>query len=85
MSTEVTPIEIVDLSDLDLLDDELAHARCTVCWPGDTTLVVIESLCGVRTIQQSQGDGQVRPPNACEKCQEMWDLNAPCPRCGAAW
>lgn len=80
MSTEVMPIEIVDLSDLDLLDDANAHARCTYCYPGDMTMTVIVALCGAEAIQRTGIRGWVPPPDACEACKAAWD--EPCRRCG---
>lgn len=71
--------ERVDLSDLDLLDDETAHARCTYCYPGDVSFKVVVALCGTEMIQQWDGGRDV-PPNACEACQKAW--YQPCSRCG---
>lgn len=79
MNTAVVEIEAVDLSDLDLLDDESAHARCTYCYPGDVTLKPIRALCGATAIQQ-HGPTGTKPPNACEACEAAWDR--PCGVCG---
>lgn len=80
MSTEVTPIEIVDLSDLDLLDDANAHARCTNCYPGDVAMTVIVALCGAKAIQRTGARAYEPPPDACEACKAAW--NEPCKGCG---
>lgn len=81
MSAEVREIEVVDLSDLDLLDDASAHARCTLCFPGDVTLVSIVALCGTVAIQRTTGGSpDAEPVNACGECRVLWDQ--PCTRCG---
>lgn len=74
--------EIVDLSELDLLDDGRRHARCTACQPGGL-LVPFMALCGVRAMHRNHPvtGGQVAPPDACGECKTLWDQ--PCAVCGA--
>lgn len=71
--------ERVNTSDLDLLDDANAHARCTVCHPHIKTLEPITALCGTRAVQRP-GPPLSIPANACEACVELW--TQPCARCG---
>ncbi len=73
----ITPIEAVDLSDLDLLDDEKRHARCPECTPEPPLGVPFIAVCGVRTVWWFYLSAL--PPNACKNC-----LATPsCPKCGA--
>lgn len=75
--------EVVDLSDLDLLDDDRNHCFCSGCpdyteEPG----VVRIALCGERVITWHRP--RVRtgpPPGACENCVDLYD--EPCRRCGS--
>ena len=72
---------LVDLSDLDLLDDDGRHARCTYCQPDVHLLEPFIALCGVRAVHRSVPVDSFYPPaNACESCKELWDQ--PCARCG---
>lgn len=77
----MSTLEQIDLSDLDLLDDDKAHARCLTCYPGDVALKPIVALCGVTTIIQNRGQQHhIAPPNACEECKKAWQ--EPCRGCG---
>lgn len=73
--------ERVDLSDIDLLDDEHKHARCTFCQPDVAMLEPFVALCGVRAVHQGEGPAEQKPVNACPECEVLW--HQPCRRCGA--
>lgn len=70
--------EDLDLSDLDLLDDEQRHARCTVCFPYGSIPFV--ALCGTRAIALTDCPADEVPVNACGECEHLW--GRPCRRCG---
>lgn len=77
------PLEVVDLSDLDLLDDEHTHARCVRCTgylvPRGTPFV---ALCGRRAVTLADVPPGVIPADACPECLDLYW--SPCSRCGGA-
>lgn len=78
--TAVSEIEAVDLSDLEMLDDENRHARCTVCTPERPPLgVPFVAWCGTKAVWLSYlTAADAVPVNACQDC-----LTLPtCARCG---
>lgn len=73
----------VDLSDLDLLDEEHAHARCTLCEPRTLSFgAVYVALCGRRVLFRAALPPWVIPANACPDCVRL--IDQPCTRCGAS-
>jgi hypothetical protein len=81
--TMATDIEQdVDISDLSLLDDGNAHARCTFCQPVVRVMEPFVALCGTRAVYLNpDADPLVVPLNACGSYADLWDV--PCARCGA--
>lgn len=79
MSTAVN--EVVDLSDLDLLDDEYHHGWCDQCLPTPPKIMEpFTAVCGrTVTFQQAWKLAKTPPPNACPDCLAV----SACPRCGA--
>lgn len=76
--------EMIDTSDLDLLDDTHRHARCVICTGtrGDLIGVPFTAICGVRAINlRAWSNPECFPPDACDPCVALWD--EPCARCGA--
>ena len=74
--------EMIDTSDLDLLDDGDAHARCTYCQPQVAAFQPFFALCGVRAVYRNpDADPLAMPVNACGECASAWHV--PCARCGA--
>jgi hypothetical protein len=64
----------LDLSDLDVLDDEHAHVFCHRCTPGPG---VYPARCGKRAFCRYYRIADVGiPPNVCLDC-----LDIPCQRC----
>lgn len=79
--------EDLDLSDLDLLDDEHRHGRCSRCGGGTGTMkrgVVFTAMCGARAIwlRPLPPKTPPTPPDACPACADL--LYGPCPVCGVA-
>lgn len=73
-------IEALDLSDLDLLDDEHTHASCDRCYPEPPDLgVPFTAWCGRRAVRLRPGRRYVAPPDACAACN---DPDLPCATCG---
>jgi hypothetical protein len=59
----------MDLDDLNLLDDERAHAYCTICHPEILPpLTTYIAICGKRSIVRRENPVGWIPPNACEEC-----------------
>lgn len=84
------PLEIeqdLDLSDLDLLDDERRHGRCNQCGGGTGTMkrgVVFTAMCGRRAVWLSRlaEFDKPTPANACPECAAL--PYGPCPVCGVS-
>lgn len=74
--------EDVDLSDLDLLDDERRHGQCRRCYPVPTGLgVPFTAWCGVRAVWLTPWTNHLQvPPDACEDCLQV----KACATCGAS-
>jgi hypothetical protein len=73
--------ERVDLSDLDLLDDDRDHGFCLDCAggkprPGE----VLTALCGVRAMAWDSVIYYDVPPDLCKGCEVVWRLGR-CPVC----
>lgn len=73
-------VEALDLSDLDLLDDDRQHGACLVCVPETIPpLSIYVALCGRTAV--ARGLASYEPtPDMCPDCRKLWDK--PCPRCG---
>jgi hypothetical protein len=74
-------VEQADLSDLDLLDDERRHGRCTRCYARNLPLgTPFTAFCGVRTVWWAHGVKGVVPPNVCPDCRTL----TACVTCGGS-
>lgn len=75
--TETPVEEIVDLSDLDLLDDDdTLHMRCTKCTPDSEAVpgMLVVAICGARVLVPP-----VPPNQLCKACTAWVVKSATCP------
>jgi hypothetical protein len=75
MTTATLTLTEFALDDLDMLDDDKRHARCTICTGTSGPLVGIPfvALCGRRAMNLREWDNpECFPPDACEDCVAMW-------------
>ena len=65
MTEVLTTEEELDLSDLDLLDEEHMHVICTVCNPGKGEGDVVVTVCGKKVLFLQQ-------PKTCDECDNLF-------------
>lgn len=71
----------LDLSDLDLLDDDRAHAACNGCYPHeDAPYAKFTGICGAESSMLGPMTNK-----RCQKCLELSRTGGPCPKCGLKW